>query len=607
MTRLPLQALVLYKRGAALVTKSGDKLGITLQDGSDRLVRPKDVVLLHPGPLADLGGLRTEAGDFEEAWELLEGGQTDLAELSELIFGEFTPASAWSCWQLVSEGLYFEGEPECIRAHKREDVERERAARTAKVREKADWAAFLERVREGNPQPEDRDHMKSVEALALGQSGTSRVMKDLQLPISPEGAHALLLRLGLWDETVNPYPARLNFSVTPPDLPVPALPREERLDLTHLPAFAIDDRGNQDPDDAISLDGDRLWIHVADVAALIHPDSDLDLEARSRGANLYHPEQTVPMLPPATTAILGLGLNPVSPALSFGVTPGEDGSIKDIQIVATLVKVTRLTYEEAETRLDEEPFRRIIRWTDAYGQRRKRTGAAMIDLPEVRVRVVEGRVSIEPIPALNSRAMVTEAMLMAGEAAAVFALEHQIPFPFTTQPPPDERGEPQTLSEMFAYRKKFKPSSIRNGPELHAGLGLERYTRATSPLRRYLDLVAHQQIRAFLKGGPVMSGEEMMARVGAGEALSRAIRRLERASNKHWTLVFLKQNDPWQGSGILVEKKGKRGTILIPELGLDAQMHVAESTALDSEISLRVTHIDLAELNVRFREEKPTP
>ena len=31
--------------------------------------------------------------------------------------------------------------------------------------------------------------------------------------------------------------------------------------------ISIDDAGNQDPDDAISIDGDRLWVHVADVAA----------------------------------------------------------------------------------------------------------------------------------------------------------------------------------------------------------------------------------------------------------------------------------------------------------------------------------------------------
>jgi exoribonuclease II len=104
-----------------------------------------------------------------------------------------------------------------------------------------------------------------------------------------------------------------------PELPVPALPEEERLDLTGLPAYAIDDQGNQDPDDALSLDGDRLWVHVADVAALVHPAGEIEREARARGSNLYAPEGIVNMLPAAITEGLGLGLHEVSPALSIAL------------------------------------------------------------------------------------------------------------------------------------------------------------------------------------------------------------------------------------------------------------------------------------------------
>ena len=43
----------------------------------------------------------------------------------------------------------------------------------------------------------------------------------------------------------------------------------------------------------------RLWVHVADVAALVPPDSALDVEARARGATLYLPDQTIGMLPDA--------------------------------------------------------------------------------------------------------------------------------------------------------------------------------------------------------------------------------------------------------------------------------------------------------------------
>ena len=53
---------------------------------------------------------------------------------------------------------------------------------------------------------------------------------------------------------------------------------------------------------------------------------------------------------------------------------------------------------------------------------------------------------------------------------------------------------------MFARRRTMTASQPSSQPGRHAGLGLDQYVQATSPLRRYLDLVVHQQLRAFLAG-----------------------------------------------------------------------------------------------------------
>jgi exoribonuclease-2 len=252
---------------------------------------------------------------------------------------------------------------------------------------------------------------------------------------------------------------------------VPTLPDEQRLDLTHLPAFAIDDEGNQDPDDAVSIDGERIWVHVADVAALVAPDSELDREARARGANLYLPEGIVNMLPAAVTEQLGLGLQEVSPALSFGIVCGDDGTLADIDIRPTLIRATRLTYAEAETRLHEPPFAQLVAAAERYRARRKANGAAGIDLPEVSVRVVDGEVVIRPIDRHGSRAMVTDLMLMAGEAAARFAASAACRSP---TPPSRRRSSiqhPEGMAAMYAYRRQFKPSRTSIEPGPHFGLG----------------------------------------------------------------------------------------------------------------------------------------
>ncbi len=599
-------SLVLYKQDPARVTSVGrKKITISLPDGETLRVRPKDIDLLHPGPVESPDQLDPPAGEMEIAWELLSGSETTLPELTELAYGAYTPAAAWAAWQWVVDGLYFGGNPRQIVARTAGEVAEEQARREARAAERKAWDEFLERARGGDFASEDARYLAEVERLALGQTDRSRVLDELGRAETPENAHALLLQLGYWDHTVVPYPERLGLPTSPPAAALPPLPEEQRRDLTHLPAFAIDDEGSTDPDDAISLettsDGRRLWVHVADVAALVSPGSPVDLEARARGATLYLPDGQVPMLPPQAARKLAMGLDEISPALSFALDLGDGGEVTLTELVPSRVRVTRLTYEEAETRLDERPLRDLYQLARDFEAYRNENGAVRIEMPEVSVRVVDGRVSIRPLPPLRSRALVREAMLMAGQASARFALEEGIPLPHATQPPPDTDQRSDDLAGMFALIRHMSRSEYSILRGRHAGLGLDCYVQATSPLRRYLDLVVHQQLRAHLQGTALLSTGELMERIGAAEAVAGSVSHAERLAEKHWTLVYLLQHPDWRGEGVLVDKWDRRGRLLIPELGLQTQMQLPQDWSLNSTAQLQVTDVDLPTLRATFR------
>lgn len=601
-------SLVLYKNRPARAQQVGDKIEIELE-GRTLSVRPKDVTLLHPGPLESLTALlappseEVPTGEIEIAWELLAGRTTTLAELAELAYGDYTPFTAWAAWQVVEDRLYFQGSPQEIVARSAEEVAEERAAREAAEADARAWATFLERVRAGQIQPEDERYLGEVEELALGRRDGSRLLRELGRQECPENAHALLLELDYWDATVNPHPQRLNVPTGPPVVTLPPLPQEDRVDLTHLPAWAIDDADSGDPDDALSLEGDRLWVHIADVAALIPPDSPADREARGRGETLYLPEGAVPMIPPQAIGILGLGLDEISPALSFGLDVGPEAQVKDVEVIPSWVRVTRTTYDDVEARLDNEPFRRLHQLAQAREARRRDHEAIQIDLPEVKILVESGQVTIRPLPPLRSRALVREAMLMAGEAIGHLALERGLYLPFTVQDPPEFWEEiPEGLAGMHMLRRALRPSDQSTIPGPHAGLGLEVYIQCTSPLRRYLDLIVHQQLRAWLRGKEMLSPQEVIERVGATEAVSGSVRRAERLSERHWTLVYLQQHPDWQGEGVLVEQRGRRGTIIIPDLDLTTRLHLrGRDLPLNSTVHLALRGLNLTELDVHFQ------
>ncbi len=600
-------SLVLYKHDPARVQSIGrKKLTIVLPDGETVRVRPKDIDLLHPGPVESLEGLSALDGEMEMAWELLQGSATTLGELAELGYGAYTPGTAWATWAWVADGLHFEGTPEQIVVKGAKEVAQEKADRQARIAEQRAWEAFLTRAEAGEFVPkEDERYLTEVEMLALDQLDQSRVLNELGRAESPENAHALLLELGYWDETVVPYPERLGLPTASPDVSLPPLPEEERVDLTYLPAFAIDDEGSTDPDDAISLEemdsGRRLWVHVADVAAVVLPDSPPDLEARGRGETLYLPDGKVSMLPPETAARLGMGRTDVSPALSLGLDLDGEGGVVGMEVVPSQVRVTRMTYEEADKRLEEAPLDALYQLARDFHVRRQDNGAVRIDLPEVRVRVIDGEVVIHPLPELRSRVLVREAMLMAGEATAGYAAGEGIPIPYATQIPPDTEKRPDDLAGMFELRRYMTRTQYSSLPGPHAGLGLDRYVQATSPLRRYLDLVVHQQLRAHARGKDILTTDELMERIGAAEAVAGDVGYAERLAREHWTLVYLLQHPQWRGEGILVERWDRRGKVLLPDLALEPTVHLRGDVQLNDRLTVEVVDVELPTLRATFR------
>jgi exoribonuclease-2 len=610
---------------------AGAKIEIVLPDGRVMSVRPKDIVFLHPGPADCFDAPDKPAEDIEAAWEIFQGQKTSLAAFAEILYGDFSPTAALGVYGLLVDGLYLRGSPGEVYVLSREEYEKEAAAREAKKREAGDRENFLGRVRSaafGGGEKigsEDFKYFGELEAFAFGKTSASRVLKELGLSNTPEAAHSLLLKLGLWDSTVNPYISRMGLSAAPSypplppslsplslatPLPLAASSEEDRLDLTHLEAFAIDDEDSEDPDDAVSFDDGKLWVHVADPACVIRPGSEEDLAARDLGATLYLPEKKIPMLAPGMIALFGLGLQEVSPALSFCLSLNGDGSIAETGIRLTKIRVRRMSYAQAQAALREPPLRDIYEITSCYNARRTRNGALRIELPEVKIRAAGGEVSIRPLAATESGDMVSGAMLMAGEAAARFALSHGIPIPYATQEPPDSSAsspsssassaKPQTLADMYECRKKLRPSASRSSPSPHAGLGLELYCRATSPLRRYLDLVLHQQLRAFLGGGKLLSPDEITARIGVCDALTAAVQKTERLSKLHWTLVYLQRNPGWQGSATVVEKRGRLCTLILPDIALETKVNPGRDVPLNATLTLRLLGVDLPSLEARF-------
>jgi exoribonuclease II len=591
--------LVLYKGKPCVVIDSGDRAEIRLPDGSTTRIREKDAELLHVGPVKSFDGNDIPQGDFETARQVSAGETVTLKELSELVFGEFLPRTAWASMREILAGERFKLEDGAARAL----TDEESLAVRRKAAEKAEAgkarAEFIARGRRFVVESGDAPFVSEIEAFALGSSKKGQLLKEIGFAETPEAAHEFLLRIGTWGEFYNPHPARFGMPKRPPAVEIGPRDDEGRVDLTGLDSWAIDNAWTHDPDDAVAIEGKYLWIHAADPASSVAPESPADLEALARGATLYDPALIVPMFPEAALSSFCLGLTEISPALSFRVLLANDGSIEETVALRSWIKVRRLSYNEADLRLDREPFAALDAIARRNEERRTAAGAVSIDIPEVRVFVVDGKPRIDPVPDTRSSSIVREMMLIGGEAVARYSYEAKLPIPYYSQESPLDSEEKPGLAGQFALRRTMRPGSVSAIPGPHRGLGLTFYSQAFSPLRRYPDLLAHQQIRSLLAGREPLSADEIVRRVGAAQAAMSQVRQAERASNLHWTLAYLKSREGWTDTGVVVGANDRSASVYIPSIGLETRVRLPRAE-LNDQIELQLTAIDLPKLEANF-------
>jgi len=597
-------ALVAYKgKPAKISAVTTHKYDLSFSDGSSRKVREKDFRYIHPNfasvsddcPSSDIRVL-----------EDLEIESLSLKELTEWLFDDYSSQNAWCVNLLAEDGLYFFWNKDKLILRPTEQIKIIEKQRQEKNLENESLKKCVNNLQNNIVDERDYLWLREIERVALNQSKHTKVLNALSIDNTPESAHRLLLKINYWSELINPYPER--HKIYPNKELTLDFNEVDRKDLTHLKSFAIDNSDSTEVDDAISLDGETIWIHIADVASKVDSDSELDKYAQKRASNLYLPDQTIHMLPPNLSSLCSLGESEKSSALSIGFRM-IDCEISDIKILQSEIKVVKMSYKEADKALQENPvLSKLNALAKSHKAFRNNNGAIKLDLPNVDVKVNNNNnVYIEIQTESESRQLVAEMMVIAGRVIAQYANEHEISMPFLTQELGSfseeimQNKENLTTTQAFQATRCFKQSKITTKASLHAGLGLSCYVRVTSPIRRYLDLLVQQQLVSFLNNQTTLDDVQIKQRITQVNAVISRVNKATRQSIEHFKCLFLKQNNKWRGKGIIVDLNSNKATVLIPEIAMVAQIKLKSKAQLEDEIELRAVSINLENRLIDFK------
>ncbi|MDP2770689.1 MAG: RNB domain-containing ribonuclease [Giesbergeria sp.] len=377
-----------------------------------------------------------------------------------------------------------------------------------------------------------------------------------------------------------------------PALDAPQPPAD--LPLADVQAFSIDDSQTTEIDDALSVSGlgtgtVTMGIHIAAPGLAIAPGSAIDQLGRNRLSTVYMPGYKITMLPDSVVQIYTLDEGRANPAVSLYCTIDE----ATLEITAT---ETRLERVPVVANLRHDQLDHIV--TEAWladpsieventPERLSSLRMQLSFLHRLAQKLKAGREVVRGKPE-NFNRPDYNFRLVGGEGGEPGGSE-------TVQITTRQRGAPldlivaeaaivanstwgQWLSSLGVpgiYRSQASMApgvKVRMGTKAlpHAGMGVKSYTWATSPLRRYVDLVNQWQIIACARHGATAAlaapfkpkDAELFSIISSFDAAYSAYNGYQAGMERFWTLKYLEQNGITELEAT-VFKEGPGGSFLV--------------------------------------------
>ena len=395
-------------------------------------------------------------------------------------------------------------------------------------------------------------------------------------------------------------------------------PHDDREDLTSLNVLSIDEADTMDLDDALSIthsdEGFSLGIHITDVSSIFPSDNILDREARERLTSLYLPEGIIPMLPHSLSQGVGSLLpGVIRPVVTILVKLDENFLFKGSDIFrATIKNRTKLSYRQAEIALQDSqhPLHEeldLLNRISLYLQKQRiALGAIEINRPEVKITVSSGSdisISEPQLPGVG-RQLVAELMVLANQLLGQFLIDHEIPGIFRAQEPINLEGITDTSTEAvrrYQIVRKLRPTVLTTIPRPHALLAAPAYVQATSPLRRYLDLVIQRQITYYLQNASIFLDESSIGNlITEAERRLRDLGRLEEERKRYWIIKSMVERVGSSFNAVVLEKRDNYAIVELLDNLIRTSLYVGPTIDLGQTISILLHEIDLWGMDTKF-------
>ena len=463
------------------------------------------------------------------------------------------------------------------------------------------------------PDKNGPEYKAVVEAAKATQRAPLDLLKDAGAIDSPYQFH---FKRFLFEH----FPKGAGF----PTLDAP--PIKDELAVAPVQAFSIDDSMTTEIDDALSVQGlgtgvVTYGVHIAAPSLAIAPGSPVDVVGRARMSTVYMPGHKITMLPDDVVQTYTLQEGRDCPAVSLYVSfdettfeiKGSETKIERVPIAANLrhdkldgvITEATLTGEApADYAFAKElafafrlakhlkAQREIVRGKPENFNRPDYTFKLLSDQGENTMSDgIEPKGSEQVVIGTRQRGspldlIVAEAMILANSTWGGMLADIGVPGIYRSQ---------ASLQPGIKVRMSTKPAP-------HAGMGVAQYTWATSPLRRYVDLVNQWQIVACVKNGRTAAlaapfkpkDAELFSIISNFDGAYSAYNGFQSSMERYWTLRYLSQQNITElDCAVMVN-----GLVRADTLPLVFKAIGCDSLPRHAKVRVRITGVDELTLDV---------
>jgi len=126
-------------------------------------------------------------------------------------------------------------------------------------------------------------------------------------------------------------------------------------------------------------------------------------------------------------------------------------------------------------------------------------------------------------------------------------------------------------------------------PEWHSGLGLDAYVTATSPIRKYSDLLTQRQIRSALGLEDPYTADQIDEIIQALELPMSNVVRLQHSRHRYWLLKYLENQIGQKEEAVVLHKTRRSYQILLTQYMLECDLPISSGFELKPEDLIQVT------------------